>query len=406
MKTSTLLLIMSLGFPTLEYSQWIEKNISTNSTLNSVQFRNVDIGYVVGGNDIFKTEDGGDNWEMVYSNAPLISYEDLIIIEEEIIIAVGFDFDNNQSVITKSFDDGLNWTNINVSTSTLLNSIYFSSSTIGYCAGSGGTLLKSTDSGNTWVEQNTGTSINLNSVSFVNNLVGVAVGGDPISSVIIKTQDGGNTWSEITNPSNNNLRSIFFSTGDIAYVVGWNGEIIKTEDCGDTWTSQNSVSMNGNLEVVFTDENTGYIVGGSVNESLIQKTTNAGELWEDISPETQEGLVSIHFPNFNVGYAVGSNGIVVKTESGGIWTSTNDLKLADKISVFPNPTNQLINIQTEEGELIEKVNLYQSTGTLLETIQPYSNSLKFDISNQPPNVYYLQIYTSDDIFIRKIILKS
>ena len=113
-------------------SQWEEKNISTNSTLTAVKFVNEEIGFVAGRNDIFKTENGGDNWEIVHTDLDLVIYEDLLIIEDEKIIAVGYNFGSNQSVITKTSDNGTNWTNANISNSSSLNSVFFTSSNIGY----------------------------------------------------------------------------------------------------------------------------------------------------------------------------------------------------------------------------------------------------------------------------------
>lgn len=387
------------------FSQWEEKSISTNSTLTSVKFVNEEIGFVAGGNDIFKTENGGDNWEIVHTDLDLVIYEDLLIIEDEKIIAVGYNFDSNQSVITKSSDNGTTWANVNVSNSSSLNSVFFTSSNVGYCAGNGGTILKTVDSGDNWQEQNTGTGTTLNSIYFVSDLVGIAVGGSPVSSIILKTQDGGNNWNQVNNPSSNNLQSVYFSNEETGYVVGWNGEIIKTENCGDSWVTQNSVAMNGNLEVLFTDDNTGYIVGGGSNESLIQKTTNAGELWEDVSPEIQEGLVGIHFPTFNTGYAVGSNGTVVKTESGGIMTSTNDLNLSSKFKVFPNPSNGIINIQTEDNQIIERLKLFNPNGQIIKELKPNSLSLEIDLSNLESNIYYLQIDSDKGKSIKKLVKK-
>ena len=405
MQKIIIIVVLIFGLQISGYSQWEEKNIMTNSTLTSVDFLDDEIGYVVGGNKIFKTENGGDNWETSFSANDMVFFEDIFIINEDKIIAVGKDIGSNQSTISKTVDGGNNWEIISFSNSAFLKSVYFPSTNVGYCSGGIGTILKSTDSGDTWQELNSGIGINLQSIFFVNDLVGIAVGGTPGSAIILKTQDGGNNWDTINSPTNNNLQSAFFINEDTGYVVGWNGEIIKTVNCGDSWINQTSVAMSGNLEVLFTDNNTGYIVGGQSNESLIQKTINGGELWEDISPEVTEGLLSIFFPFLNVGYAVGSNGTVVKTESGGVITSANNSLLENNIRVYPNPVNDKVWIVSEENEPIKLVKLYDSNGRFVKASTENALQAECDFTRLESNIYYLEIRTGKRNFIKKIIKK-
>ncbi len=399
------IITLILGIQIAGYGQWEEKNIMTTSTLTCVDFLNDEIGFVIGSNKIYKTENGGDTWVISYTANNLVAYEDIFIIGNDEIIAVGMDLNSNQSIITKSTNGGTDWAEIFITNSSFLKSVFFTSSNIGYCSGGGGTILKSTDSGDTWQELNSGTGANLQSIYFVNDLVGIAVGGSPANAIILKTQDGGANWNQINSPSNNNLQSAFFTNQETGYVVGWNGEIIKTEDCGNSWTIQSSVAMNGNLEVIFTDDNTGYIVGGAMNESLIQKTSNGGDLWEDISPQISEGLVCIHFPSINIGYAVGGNGTVVKTESGGIITSTNDIEILDKFSVFPNPVIETLNVQSEASIQIRRINIYDANGRIIKEVQPNSENSEIDFSDLESNVYYLEIHSDNMKRIKKIVKK-
>ena len=188
--------------------------------------------------------------------------------------------------------------------------------------------------------------------------------------------------------------------------MGWNGEILKTTDCGNTWTFQNSVSMEGNLEIQFTDQNTGYIAGGSdINQnSLIQKTTNAGEDWADISPETTNGLIGIHFPSNDVGYAVGSDGLVLKTTTAGVTTTSNNIELEDSsFRIFPTPTTSILTIESDSHEELKLIRLYSSQGVRLQEYHPGVSSFSLDLSHQKPNVYYVEIHTEQSKGIKKIV---
>lgn len=392
-----------IGLQIIGFGQWEERNISTVSTLTSVHFVTEDIGYVVGGNTIYKTENGAEDWDINYNAGDDVLYEDIFVIDNNNIIAIGKDVDSNQSIITKSEDGGNSWIEIPLSTTQLLRSIFFITPTTGYCSGGGGIILKTVDSGSNWVELNSGTNLSLQSIFFVDEMIGFAVGGSPIVGIALKTEDGGQTWSELDSQTTNYLQSVYFTTKETGYIVGWNGEILKTNDCGVTWNSLNSVSMTGNLEITFTDANTAYIVGGADNESLIQKTSSGGDSFEDISPQTSYGLISVQFPSFEVGYAVGFNGSVVKTESEGLMTSTNGLNSFDKFRVFPNPTSGNLNILAHDSNLIEVLKIYNSNGMLLAEMTPSSYSYDLDLSNLAADIYYLEIQSKDLKSIKRIV---
>ena len=394
-------------FQSIGNSQWIEKSIMTTETLTSVVFSDENIGFVTASNQIFKTSDGGDTWSVLHTANNLVLYEDVSIIDNSSIIAVGKDFEENESVITLSNDGGATWSNIQVQSTSNLRSVYFPSEDIGYCSGSFGTILKSNDSGNSWVELDTEIQTTLLSTFFVNDSIGFAVGGQPTTGEILKTIDGGNNWSIINSPSVNFLQSVYFTNSQTGYCVGWNGEILKTEDCGNTWTIQNSVSMDGNLEITFTDENTGYITGGNDQEfkSLIQKTINGGQSWEDISPETSNGLTSIHFPTSDIGYAVGANGLVVKTESGGITSTTNNLNQIKDFEVFPNPANSVLNIRTTDNDYIKKIRIFNNSGILIDELNLNSKTVEMNISALAANMYYVEIHSQNTKTVRMIVKK-
>ncbi len=385
------------------FGQWDEKSITTNNTLTSVDFFDDDIGFVVGGNKIFKTSSGGDLWTVSYMGSSLIAFEDVFIIDENNVIAVGKDLDSGQSAMVRTDDNGNTWEAVNIANSSFLKSVFFVSSDIGYCSGGGGLILKTTDSGNTWQALNSGTSMFLQSIYFVDEENGIAVGGTPSSSIIVKTQDGGTNWSQINAPSDNFLQSAYFINQQIGYVVGWNGQIMKTEDGGSTWQAQTSVNMAGNLEVLFTDENTGYIVGGQQNESSIQKTENGGGLWEDISPDIPVGLVGIDFPSFSTGYAVGGNGTVVKTESGGMLTSTGEAAFPHQVLVYPNPVTSIASIKSTGNQKIESIKLYDNSGRLIKYFSVEFSKVEIDFSEFEPNIYFLEINTGKGKYIKKLI---
>ena len=390
-------------FPMLVFGQWEEKSISTPSTLTSVKFYNNDLGFTVGGSNIYKTNNRGDTWELSFTGNSSVFLEDIFIIEAGKAIAIGKDFNTEKSIIVRTGNNGITWNSINASNSALLRSVYFPTSNVGYCSGGNGSILKSIDSGNSWQALSSGTSQNLQSIFFVDELNGIAVGGSPSSSIVLKTTDGGENWNEVSTPSDKNLQSVYFVSQQVGYIVGWNGEIMKTMDGGNTWTPQTSVAMSGNLEVFFTNANTGYIVGGNLNESLIQKTNNGGALWEDISPNINQGLVSIHFPSFSTGYAVGENGTVLKTTSGGVTSTTQEIVHSPDIVTYPNPVVEYLSMRSIEPVIIESVKMYDSNGDFIYQAAVNASSGRINFSTLEANNYFLVIQTNEGLFVKKIL---
>lgn len=405
MKNIVIIILQIVTISNIGFCQWVDKRISTDQTLTSVDFLNAEIGYVTGSNKIFKTIDGGDSWIDSHTSDELVFFEDIFLINKDIIMAVGKDFNANQSIIAKTNDGGNSWSQTVLPSSSLLSSIFFASENIGYCSGGIGTIFKTTDGGNTWKKLETGVSNTLLSIYFVNDTIGIAVGGGPSVGVIIKTEDGGNTWNIIDSPSQNYLQSVFFTNQQIGYAVGWKGEILKTKDCGSTWIFQNSISMDGNLEITFTDSNVGYITGGSqINQRpLIQKTSNAGETWVDISPDGNNALICINFPTLNTGYAVGSNGSVFKTDSGGISYVNNLFHNQIQIDVFPNPTNSFLYLKASEDKIINNIKMYNRNGSLIKEFHDLNQIHNLDLTEFTPNIYFLEIQTENEKIIKKII---
>ncbi len=125
--------------------------------------------------------------------------------------------------------------------------------------------------------------------------------------------------------------------------------------------------------------------------------------WLDISPNISKGFLGVSFPSLNVGYVVGSAGTVVKTVTGGTITSTNNIAFANDFGVFPNPTNGLITIQSNNPALTFKVKVFESSGKLFfETNECTSNSI-VDLSNVQSDIYFIEIIADDKRVVKPVL---
>ncbi len=182
------------------------------------------------------------------------------------------------------------------------------------------------------------TGENLNSVFFTTNSIGYAVGS---AGTIIKTTDGGNSWFFLTSGTTANLQSVYFPSINIGFAVGDAGIILKTTDSGLSWNRQRAV-VTGLSSTYFVNDSVGYIVGVG---GLI-KTLDGGNKWFDpalIDPNTQlpnpstqiksGPLTAVSFLDTSIGFCVSKYGWIYKTTDGGkTWQSKKVSNLTPSIS--------------------------------------------------------------------------
>lgn len=310
MKGLVFIVVITL-LPQKTNAQWtILKGYLINYGYSCVFFPSRDTGFIVGEGNIFCTNDGGLNW---------------------------FSQHNPNYVIP-------------------LNSVFFVSDSIGWCAGGGVTslILKTTDCGKHWNVQSKDVH-NVPAIYFINKNTGWAIGNDGTKglSYIYKTTDGGDTWT-MQQQLNDYVRSIFFNSESIGWVAGDNGAIYtttnggvnwiaqktkvifhfksifsvskkiawavggykyggcyKTTNGGKTWKEQDLPSLAHLKSIYFTSAKNGWIVG---ERGVILKTIDGGKNWIQQISNTKEDLNSIYFPNKNIGYIVGNNGTILKHE--------------------------------------------------------------------------------------------
>lgn len=80
-------------------------------------------------------------------------------------------------------------------------------------------------------------------------------------------------------------------------------------------------------------------------------------------------------------------------------TGLNELKDDDKVKVFPNPTNGMVHIYSDNG--FKNATLYSESGKIVMTEIKHS----FDIQNLPSGLYFLELDAYNKHLVKKIIKK-
>ena len=75
------------------------------------------------------------------------------------------------------------------------------------------------------------------------------------------------------------------------------------------------------------------------------------------------------------------------------------------VSLYPNPSNELINISFDEDQL-SKLELYDVTGKLLFKKDLNTNTYALNIANYPSGTYLVKVFNQNNVSINKKIIKK
>lgn len=150
-----------------------------------------DLGYCAAFNGIYKTTDGGDNWNLNYQDN--VHYCSVQFIDDTLGFAVGNEYPQNL-YLAKTIDGGLNWNKTLVALEEGNPIINMVNASVGFIVSENSTkIYKTIDGGGNWniVFSDSIFSHPIWDISFSDELNGVAgyIGGK-----ILSTSDGGNTW--------------------------------------------------------------------------------------------------------------------------------------------------------------------------------------------------------------------
>lgn len=217
----------------------------TSPSLNSVFFTSKDTGYSAGMytegsnthiyecGEILKTMDGGVNWFRsesfcVGGYPSYTSLTSVYFININIGYAVGGNLYGTSAgpsgIILKTINGGSSWAAESSTTTMTLNSVYFTDANIGYVVGAGGVILKTVNGGTSWNAQTSGTTKDLYSVHFTSSTTGWIAGQ---GGTILNTTNAGASWTTEVTGTTKSLHSIHFVNATYGWAVGDSGTILK-----------------------------------------------------------------------------------------------------------------------------------------------------------------------------------
>ena len=356
--------------------------------LETSLFVNDNVGFLLGGEGIWKTTDLGSNWKDVYEGN--FGGNDINFINENIGWIVGSH--TNKATILHTTDGGENWETDWQYTKPAdypgdsygLFSVYFVNDITGWTVGEAGLMVKYTEQ-EQWQVKTKVTDLPLNDVFFSDENHGWIAGGylndQDFQSILLKTRDGSVNWQE-KKDLNYFISDMYFADSLHGWAVG-----SDTSDPGAWWQP---------------------------GRGVILKTSDGGNSWNVQIDDLIAPLTTIHFKD-GYGWAVGGNGLVLKTKDGSTWineknniTYPQEYKLSQN---FPNPFNPktVISYQLAATSKVD-LSIYnligQKVATLISRKQPAGGyKIEWDASAFVSGVYLYRLETDNGFAqTKKLIL--
>ncbi len=203
---------------------WFTQTSGTDKLLHYIQFVNYQTGYAVGHSGaVIKTTNSGTNWLTLNCGANYNLFTTFFVNKDTGWVG-------GDDGLFRTLNGGPNWQFQSPIPS--YYSIYFINKSTGWAGVRYGGFYKTTNTGDSWFPQVSNTSATIYSIYFVNENIGWAIGD---YNTIMKTVNGGSAWfAQFTGiPGNTQiLRSGYFSSSDLGWIVGFNGMVMQTTTGG------------------------------------------------------------------------------------------------------------------------------------------------------------------------------
>jgi len=318
---------------------WDSINLNTNSDIKKIQFTDENFGVVFAYQEVFKTYDGGYNWEKIdlkYKKERVTYEQNMFVVGKDSLIIISYDetdSTNKFRTIFKTIDGGNRWDMGNPMPHFRYFDPYF------------------TDMKNGWIAGNINT------------------GSDLRSDLIYYTSDGGETWEKQLDTllyPQRGLTGIYFLNKKEGIAWGEGFKIWRTTDGGNNWIHEDvleSISNSFN-KIVFPNNNF---------DKRIANTYLSGEIWMYENPTSVNNYETNH-----------SSYIIYPNPT------------SDFITI------QFSNEELQPFAAVDKVQIFDMLGieVMSESIHPMTSSHRMNVEKLPAGVYFIRIGDKVEKFVK------
>ncbi len=293
-------------------ASWSTIRSGVTGTLFDVFFLNASTGFIAGPNGVIrKTTNGGSSWTSIFSGTDYIKQIWFADVNN------GFALSPNK--IFRTLDGGATWQSWDADPSAILYRFNFLDALNGYATADPNTLLWTHDGGQTWSSQTvSATSTSFVVAYFLDFNRGYLAGGNGRISI---TPDGGLTWTNQTSGLATTMEGVDFIDSRNGVMAGLNGEIYRTQNGSLNMMRSN---YSGGLYISGIKYLTENLVLASADSGTVLRSTDGGFNWQEIATGAEETFYDIVAVDSLCAYVCGANGKVFKTLNGGLsWTSVS-----------------------------------------------------------------------------------
>lgn len=275
---------------------WTKLNVPAGADIPDVFFYGNNNGFFIRNKEIYKSTDGGSNWQKVYHTSASLS--NMGMANENIAFFTGI---GNKIIITRN--GGASFDSV-ILNDNYLQDVFCINATTAYAVGF--KLWKTIDGGITWTIVHDFSSNTNSELSFFNESTGWVIGE---SFGLLKTTNGGVTWQDVNFQSaiSGRVSSMQLADNNRGYIITSDGAA-KTTDAGISWTRIYDNYLFAYRNIQFINESTGYITDGR----FILKTTDGGTSWQKVVRLGQDSFYEVHFTDANHGWAGTSGGAIYR----------------------------------------------------------------------------------------------
>ena len=366
-------------------------------------------GFGITENELFKTENSGTTWNAVglEFNNDTIQYNFYDLKMKGDFGAIVIENSNIESDLFFTEDKGINWKELIIPE---LISKWRPSISVDVDGNilllSGSRVFSSIDRGETWEKTATEGGNTPFAGSLYQGEEGLCVvtqleQTDITRSIINVSYDYGRSFIHTVIDDNSTMFGITFIE-DTGYITTDTG-ILKTEDLGLTWFEVTSFQEFLNFrDIYFSDPENGILI----SFRNIYRTNNGGIDWNIEYCQNQFGLQKLEIID-SIELIKHISGIIKyqPEEDFDCNTTKNDNNTLSGISIFPNPSNNVIYID-KGNRKIKSIRLFSIQGKEIQMEQSTIGQGRIDISKLSSGIYVLRFETDQNLFVNKKFIKT
>ena len=351
------------------------------------------------------------------------------LIESESIMYAG-----TLDGVFKSIDNGVTWNQANNGLTNIVIHPMLSND-LRVFAGTGDGIFISDNQGESWAESNEGLTISkINCL--LNTDEGIYAGTDDQGMFI--SSDNGDSWSVMNSGITNLSIKAIVKKDDRLFIGTDGGGVFYSDDAGITWVQNNTGLSSWFINHLAVKDSKLFV---STNSNLCVSENN-GATWSALStPFDYKVLCSVNYQEYMF-VGTDGDGVFYTTDEGSTWTDWSEglqnrnmytidifgdyvwsacccgfglfkrllpeissieyLSSKNKLQIYPNPTSDVININSEQS--IQSILIYNQIGSLVLAVNDTKGQI--NVSQLISGIYICMIKTEEGLYTQRLIINN